>query len=141
MRTLRDRVITRMRKANSGDRDSAAKGNVAPKNVDEYLARVPEPARSTLMKVRAAIRSAMPTETTEAISYGMPVFKYQGSLLWFAAFSDHCSLFTSPGVIAAFKDELKDFQTSKGTIRFPSDKPMSTALVKKLVKARIAENE
>jgi uncharacterized protein YdhG (YjbR/CyaY superfamily) len=126
-----------MRKANSGDR-----GSVAPKDVDEYLAGVPEPARSTLTKIRAAIRSAVPPEATEAISYGMPTFKYKGLLLGFAAFSKHCGLYPmSPPVIEAFKNELKDFQTSKGTIRFPVDKPLSAALVKKLVKARVAENE
>src|SRR6266481_7922017 len=126
MRTLRDRVITRMRKANSGDRDSAAKGNGAPKNVDEYLARVPEPARSTLTKVRAAIRSAMPAEATEAISYRMPSFKYKGRpLMWFAAFSNHCSLFPTASVIEAIKNELKGFSISKGTIQFPLDKPLS----------------
>ncbi len=112
------------------------------KDVDEYLARVPEPARTTLNKVRAAIRSAVPAEATETISYRMPTFKYKGPLLGFAAFSDHCSLFPmSPAVIEAFKNELKGFHTSKGTIRFPVDKPPSAALVKKLVKARIAENE
>lgn len=133
---------SRMKKANSGDRASAAKANVAPKNVDEYLAGVPEPARSTLKRVRAAIRSAAPPEATEAISYRMPTFRYKGPLLGFAAFSNHCSLFVmSPSVMEAFKNELKDFHTSKGTIRFPVDKPLSAALVKKLVKARIAQNE
>ena len=130
-----------MKQANSGDRGSAARGNVAPKNVDEYLAGVPEPARSTLNRVRAAIRSAVPPEATEAISYGIPTFKYKGPLLWFAAFANHCSLFPGSSVIAAFKNELKGFHTSKGTIRFPVDKPLSAALVKKLVKARIAQNE
>jgi uncharacterized protein YdhG (YjbR/CyaY superfamily) len=118
-----------------------SKGNVAPSNVDEYLAGVPEPARSTLNRVRAAIQSALPPEATEAISYRIPAFKYKGSLLWFAAFKDHCSLFPGASVIAAFKNELKDFHTSKGTIHFPVDKPPSAALLKKLVKARIAENE
>ena len=131
-----------MKKANSGDRDPAPKGNVAPKNVDEYLAGVPEPARSTLNRVRAGIRSAVPPEATEAISYRMPTFRYKGALLGFAAFSNHCSLFPmSLSVMETFKNELKDFDTSKGTIRFPVDKPLSAALVKKLVKARIAENE
>jgi uncharacterized protein YdhG (YjbR/CyaY superfamily) len=110
--------------------------------VDEYLAGVPEPARSTLNRVRAAIRSAVPPEATEAIGYRMPTFRYKGALLGFAAFSNHCSLFPmSLSVMEAFKNELKDFDTSKGTIRFPVDKPLSAALVKKLVKARIAENE
>jgi len=117
-----------------------AKGK--PKNVDEYLARVPEPARGSLNKVRAAIRAAVPEEATEAISYGIPMFKYKGMLMGFAAFSKHCSLFpTSLAVMNDFKKELKDYETSKGTIRFPLDKPPSSALVKKLVKARLAEKE
>jgi len=118
-----------------------AKRSAPPKSVDEYLAGVLEPARSTLKKVRAVIRSAVPPGTTEGISYGMPVFKYKGSLVWFAAFSDHCSLFPTTGVIRAFKDELKDYQVSKGTIRFPVDKPLPAAVLKKMVKARVAENE
>jgi uncharacterized protein YdhG (YjbR/CyaY superfamily) len=117
--------------------------NTLPANtVDEYLAGVPEPARTTLSKVRAAIRAAAPPEATEAIGYGMPTFRYKGALVGFAAFSKHCSFFPmSLAVMEAFKDELKGFRTSKGTIQFPMDKPLSTALVKKLVKARIVENE
>jgi uncharacterized protein YdhG (YjbR/CyaY superfamily) len=130
-----------MKKAKSSDRGPAAKRNVAPKSVDEYLAGVPEPARSALNRMRAVIRSAVPPEATEAISYGMPAFKYKGTLLWFAAFSDHCSLFPTSSVIKALKNELKDFQISKGTIRFPVDKPLPATLVKKLVKARMAEME
>jgi uncharacterized protein YdhG (YjbR/CyaY superfamily) len=130
-----------MKKVKSGNRSSGAKGNGAPKNVDEYLAGVPEPARGTLNKIRAAIRSAVPPETTEAISYGIPTFKYKGPLVWFAAFSNHCSLFPTASVIEAFKNELKGFSTSKGTIHFPTDTPLPTTLVKKLVKARVAQNE
>ena len=111
-------------------------------NVDEYLAAVPEPARSTLLKVRAAIRAAVPPEATETISYGMPAFRYKGALVGYAAFSKHCSFFPmSAALIESFQDELKNFPTSKGTIRFPVDKPLSAALVKKLVKARVAQNE
>jgi uncharacterized protein YdhG (YjbR/CyaY superfamily) len=130
-----------MKKVKSGNRGSAAKGNPAPKTVDEYLAGVPEPTRSTLNKIRAAIRSAVPPEATETISYRIPAFKYKGVLVWFAAFSDHCSLFPTAAVIEAFKNELKGFSTSKGTIHFPTDKPLPTALVKRLVKARVAQNE
>jgi uncharacterized protein YdhG (YjbR/CyaY superfamily) len=84
----------------------------------------------------------VPPQATEAISYGIPMFKYQGLLVGFAAFSKHCSLFpTSMAVMKAFKNELKGYQTSKGTIRFPVDKPLPAALVKKLVKARLAEKE
>jgi len=130
-----------MKKAKSGSRSSAAKGNGAPKNVDEYLAGIPEPARSTLNKMRAAIRSAVPPEAAETISYRIPAFKHKGVLVWFAAFSDHCSLFPTAAVIEAFKNELKGFTTSKGTIQFPTDKPLPTALIKKMVKARVAQNE
>jgi uncharacterized protein YdhG (YjbR/CyaY superfamily) len=131
-----------MKKAKSAARSSAAKSKAVPKNVDEYLARVPQPARSTLKKVRAAIRSALSREATEAISYQIPVFKYKGRpLVWFAAFSNHCSLFPTASVIAAFKNELKGFQISKGTIQFPVDKPLPAALLKKMVKMRLAQNE
>ena len=130
-----------MKKAKSRDRGSAAQGSAVPKDVDEYLAGVPEPARTTLQKIRAAIRSVVPPETTETISYRIPAFKYKGVLVWFAAFSDHCSLFPTAAVIEAFKNELKGFSTSKGTIHFPTDKPLPSALVKKLVKARIAQIE
>jgi len=131
-----------MGKTSPGDRTSTGQERVAPQTCDEYLANVSEPARSTLTKVRATIRSVVPAETTEAISYGLPTFKYKGSLVCFGAFSDHCSLFPmSSRIITAFKDELKDFKTSKGTIQFTVDKPLSAALIKKMVQARIAENE
>jgi uncharacterized protein YdhG (YjbR/CyaY superfamily) len=119
---------------------STAKVSDAPKDIDEYLAGVPEPARSTLNKIRAAIRSAVPPEATETISYRIPAFKHNGVLVWFAAFSDHCSLFPTASIIEAFKDELKNYSTSKGTIHFPIDKPLPAPLVKRIVKARVAEN-
>ncbi len=129
-----------MKKAKTVLRGSVAKGSAVPMTMDNYLAGVPEPARSTLNRIRATIRSVVPPEATEDISYGIPTFRYKGALLAFAAFSDHCSLFPmSLAVMAAFKNELKNFPTSKGTIRFPLDKPLPAALVKKLVKARLAE--
>ena len=130
-----------MKKSNSSARGSAAKATLAPQTVDDYLAGVPEPARSTLNKVRAALRSALPAEATEGISYQIPVLKYKGPLVWYAAFSNHCSLFPGASVIKTLKNELKDFPTSKGTIRFPVDKPLPAGLLKKIVKARLAENE
>ena len=133
--------MARMRKGKSGNRRPSTKSKGAPKNVDEYLAGVPEPARSTLNKMRAAIRSVVPPEATETISYGIPAFKHNGVLVWFAAFANHCSLFPTAAVIEAFKNELKGFSTSKGTIHFPTDKPLPIALVKKLVKARVTQSE
>jgi uncharacterized protein YdhG (YjbR/CyaY superfamily) len=118
------------------------RGDAAPKTCDDYLAAVSEPARSTLEEVRATIRGLVPPETTEALWYGMPTFKYKGPLISLGAFSGHCSLFPlSAAVIVRFKNELKDFKTSKGTIQFPLDEPPPAALIAKLVKARIAENE
>ncbi len=112
------------------------------KTVGDYLAHVPQPARSTLEKVRAAIRSVVPPEATESISYGMPAFKYKGTLVYFAAFRNHCSFFpASYAVMRAFMNELKAFEVSKGTIRFPLNKPLPTALVKKMVKARVEEQD
>jgi uncharacterized protein YdhG (YjbR/CyaY superfamily) len=110
--------------------------------VDEYLAAVPEPARTTLNKIRATIRSIVPPEATEAISYGMPCFKYKGPVAGYAAFPNHCSFFVMSGTLLdGFQKELAGYSLSKGTIRFPIDKPLPAALVRKLVKARIALNE
>jgi uncharacterized protein YdhG (YjbR/CyaY superfamily) len=94
-----------------------------------------------LDKIRAAIRSALPPRATETISYRIPAIEYKGVLVWFAAFSNHCSLFPTASVIEAFKNELRGFSLSKGTIHFPTDKPLPAALVKKLVKARVVQNE
>jgi uncharacterized protein YdhG (YjbR/CyaY superfamily) len=117
------------------------KTSTLARDVDEYLAAVPEKQRVTLEKLRKTIKSAAP-EASEAISYRIPTFKYQGDLVGFAAFKNHCSFFVmSPSVIKAHKDELKAYKTAPGTIRFPSDKPLPLALVRKLVKARIDENE
>ena len=118
-----------------------AKRKRAPKTVSEYLARVPRPARRTFNQLRSTIRSAVPRRATETISYGIPAFQLDNVLVWYAAFANHCSLFPTASVIAAFKDELKPFSTSKGTIHFPIDKPLPTALIKKLVKARVLQNE
>jgi len=114
---------------------------VVPKNVDEYLARVPEPALSMLNKMRTAIQSTVPPAATETISYGMQAFRHKVVLVWFAAFSDHCSLFPTASVIEAYKKGLQGFYTSKGTIHFPTDKPLPAALIKKLVRARVAQVE
>jgi uncharacterized protein YdhG (YjbR/CyaY superfamily) len=95
-----------------------------------------------LMKMRAAIRSAVPPSATETISYRMPAFRTnKGILVWFAAFSNHCSLFPTGAVIEALAKELEGYTTSKGTIHFPTDKPLPTALIKKVVRTRVAQIE
>jgi len=124
---------------NSGDKAGQQAGDV---DVDAYLAKVPEPARTTLEKVRATIRSVVPSEASEYISYGMPAFRYKGPLVGYAAFKDHCSFFPmQASLIDEMKDDLKNYRTSKGTLQFPQDKPLPAALLKKMVRLRIAENE
>jgi uncharacterized protein YdhG (YjbR/CyaY superfamily) len=117
------------------------KGKATAKTVDEYLANTPEPARTTLKHIRAVIKSVVPKDTTEVISYRIPMFKYKGMLVGYAAFAKHCSLFpTGSGVIEKFAKDLKSYRTSRGTIQFSSDKPLPDALLKKIVKQRVKEN-
>ena len=142
--------MVRMTKTKAGKRGGAAKGArgrgskvrrsgvPASANVDEYLAGVQEPGRGALSKMRSAIRSVVPRESIEVISYGIPAFKHDVILVWYAAFAEHCSLFPTAAVIEKCKKELKGFSTSKGTIHFPLGKPLPIALIKKLVKARVA---
>jgi uncharacterized protein YdhG (YjbR/CyaY superfamily) len=128
-----------MLKASKKFDGAAAEGEAA---VNAYLAKVPEPARGTLEKIRATIRSVVPAEATEGLSYGMPAFRYKGALVGYAAFKNHCSFFPmQASLIDEMKEELQGYRTSKGTLQFPVDKPLPAALVKKMVKARVAENE
>jgi uncharacterized protein YdhG (YjbR/CyaY superfamily) len=128
-----------MNKPTSGKRSSPAKPNSAPKTIDAYLARVPEPAHGTLQKVRAAIRAALPPSATETISYKIPAFRHGEVVIWFAAFANHCSLFPTGRVIEMFKADLQPYTLSKGTIQFPTDKPLPATLIKKMVKARLSQ--
>ena len=130
-----------MKKTSASDRIPSGKAGPVACNVDEYLASVPEPARSTLSKIRAAIVSVLPPDAIETISYRIPAYKYKGLLVGFAAFTTHCTFATmSRPVIEAFQKELKGYETADTIVRFPHDKPLPAALVKKVVKARIVEN-
>jgi uncharacterized protein YdhG (YjbR/CyaY superfamily) len=109
--------------------------------VDSYFESLPENARLTLEKVRSTIKAMVP-EAEEVISYGIPIFKHNGSLVGLGAAKNHCALYVmSPKVVDSFKDDFKKYDISKGTIRFPLDKPLPATLVKKIVKARLQENE
>lgn len=112
-----------------------------PVTIDHYLAGVSPDKRAALEKLRKTIKSAAP-KAEECISYQIPAFRFEGKLLvGFCAAAKHCSFFPmSSSMIAAHIDELGDYETSKGTIRFQADKPLSAAFVRKIVKARIAEN-
>jgi uncharacterized protein YdhG (YjbR/CyaY superfamily) len=128
-----------MKKPKTRSRKTVVKRKAPPRNFDEYLTGLPQRGRGPLKQMRAAIRSVVPAEATETISYQVPAFKLKVILVWYAAFSDHCSLFPTAAIIDKFEKELKDFSTSKGTIQFPIDKPMPITLIKKLVKARIGQ--
>lgn len=111
-----------------------------PATHDEFLAGLDEPARSALGKLRAQIRAAAP-DAEEYIGYAVPAFRQNGALVSYGAAKSHLSFYVqSPAVMAAFAPELAAFKTSKGAISFTAAAPIPSALVKKLVKARLAEN-
>jgi uncharacterized protein YdhG (YjbR/CyaY superfamily) len=112
----------------------------APTTVDEYLARVPPKFRKLLQQLRTTIKAAAP-DAQEYISYQMPAFRQNGYLVYYAAFKDHCSLFVgSTNVRRTLAAELKPFDAGKGTLHFTPDKPLPASLVRRIVKARLAEN-
>jgi len=118
-----------------------ASASQTSKTIDEYLAGVNTDRRSALQKIREAIRAAAP-KAEECISYGIPAFRMNGrSLVFFGAWANHCAFYPgSSATLKKFRKELRNFETSKGTLRFSPDKPLPVAFVKRLVKARIAEN-
>jgi uncharacterized protein YdhG (YjbR/CyaY superfamily) len=113
-----------------------------PATIDEYLTGVNAQQRVALEKLRRTIRAVTP-KLEECISYGIPAFRLKGrSLVFFGAWANHCSFYPgSSTTLRKFRNHLKNFEIGKGTIRFSSDKPLPIPLVKKLVKARIAENK
>ncbi|HEX7794481.1 MAG TPA: DUF1801 domain-containing protein [Vicinamibacterales bacterium] len=113
------------------------KRGAKPQTINEYLARVSPEQRTALNKLRRTIHAAFP-RAEECISYGIPAFRLDGRVVaWFAAAAHHLSFFPG-GVLEPFKEELKDYQTSKGTVRFQPNHPLPAALVRRMIKARIA---
>jgi len=114
--------------------------NTSLKDIDSYIAMLPEKMQPLLNKLRKTIRKAAP-QAEELISYGMPAFRYHGMLVYFAGFKNHCSFFPgNAGLIKEMKTELKDFKTSAGTIQFTIENPLPAALVTKMVKIRMKQN-
>jgi uncharacterized protein YdhG (YjbR/CyaY superfamily) len=110
------------------------------KTIDEYLAALSDDQRAALDKLRKTIRAAAPG-AEECISYGLPAFRLNGVLVAFGARANHCAFYPmSASTVAAYKDELTGYETSTGTVRFQPDNPLPAALVRRMVKARIAEN-
>ncbi|HKR32206.1 MAG TPA: DUF1801 domain-containing protein [Terriglobales bacterium] len=127
-----------MKKATS-KRNSKPKAKNGAKTVDEYFANIEGPAHEMLTTMRLAIRSVLPANATEVISYGIPAFKQKKLLVWYAAFANHCSLFPGGAVLNEMKEELDGFVTAKGTIQFPIGKPLPVTLIKKITKKRLAQ--
>jgi len=117
-----------------------SKTNTAPPStIDEYLSRVSDDKRAALERLRKTILGVVPT-AEECISYQMPAFRYDGRVLvYFAAAANHCAFYPG-GMVNDFKDELEAYETSKGTIRFQPEHPLPASLVRKIVKARVAQN-
>jgi len=107
--------------------------------VEGYIAGIPESSRKTFDALRAAARQAAPKDAVEVISYGIVALRTEKVLVWYAAFAQHCCLFPTASVLGQFRDELKGFKVSKGTVQFPLEKPVPVGLVKKLVRVRVAE--
>jgi uncharacterized protein YdhG (YjbR/CyaY superfamily) len=120
---------------------TAANPRKVSNTVEEYDAALPEAARAQVQRMRELVRSAMPADATETISYGIPAFRRKKVLVWYAGFARHCSLFPTAAVVARFRSDLKPFSVSKGTIQFPLDKPLPARLIKRIVRARIGEVE
>ena len=110
-----------------------------PTNIDEYIQNFPEEIQQQLEKLRAAIKKAVPG-AEEVISYGMPAFKQNSVLVYFAAFKNHIGFYPAPSGIEAFKDELSKYKSSKGAVQFPIDKPLPISLVTKIAKFRAARD-
>jgi uncharacterized protein YdhG (YjbR/CyaY superfamily) len=130
-----------MKRPNSG-RTRPAPGTVArkPTTIDEYLSALDEDKRVALEGLRKIIRAAAP-KAEECISYQLAAFRLNGPLVAFGATANHCAFYLmSSSTVEDHQAELKGYDTSKGTIRFQVDKPLPAALVRKLVKARVAEN-
>ncbi len=109
------------------------------KTVDEYIATFPENVQIILEEMRQAIRESAP-EAEEVISYRIPAFKLNGILVWFAAFKNHIGFYPTSSPMEVFKEELSGYEVSKGTIRFPINKPVPLDLVKNIVRYRVKEN-
>ena len=110
-----------------------------PRTIDEYLAPLSNEQRVALEKLRRAIKSAAP-KAEECISYQLPAFRLGGRMLVaFGAWAKHCAFYPGAHPLEVHKDELKSYDTSKGSIRFQANSPLPATLVRKLVKTRIAE--
>ena len=131
------RTMGCMKKVRTGNRISAL--GASSDAVDAYIAAVPEPTRTTLVRLREIIRSAVPKEAVEVISYGIPAFALSKPFFGFAAFKNHLSVLPFSGsLFNSFTDELTPYTRTKSSLHLPFDKPLPATLIRKLVRARVA---
>lgn len=114
-------------------------GQAPAKDIDAYIARFPRDVQAVLKKMRATIKKAAPG-AEEGISYGIPVFKLHGNLVYIGGFKHHVSFFPTSGPVRAFKKELAGYATTKGTVRFDLDQPVPYALIARITKFRVKES-
>lgn len=107
--------------------------------IDEFIGSYPEPVQAILQELRLVIHEEAP-EAGEKISYGIPTFTFHGNLVHFSAYDKHIGFYPGSGLIAEFAKELEPYETVKGTIRFPIDKPLPYPLIRKMVKSAIRRN-
>jgi uncharacterized protein YdhG (YjbR/CyaY superfamily) len=110
-----------------------------PKDTEAYVAAFPEATRMRLRQVRATIKKAAP-QVEEVVSYGMPGYKLNGMLVWFAGYARHIGFYPGSSGIASFKKELSEYKSAKGSVQFPLDKPLPLGLIARIVKFRVKEN-
>ena len=115
------------------------KSELQIKSIDDYINQFPDEIKSKLESIRAAIKKAAP-KSVEVISYGMPAFKQNKVLVYFAAGKNHIGFYPTPKPIVVFKKELGGYKTSKGAIQFPLDKKIPLALISKITKFRVKED-
>ena len=110
-----------------------------PENIDDYIGMFPEDVQIILERLRQTIRKAAP-KAEETINYQIPTFKLNGNLVHFAAYKNHIGFYPASSGIEVFKKELGEYETSKGTVKFPIDKKLPLALITRIVKYRVKEN-
>jgi uncharacterized protein YdhG (YjbR/CyaY superfamily) len=111
----------------------------APENFEQYILSYPADIRARLQKIRSLVKKLAP-DASEKISYGMPAFTLDGMLLYFAAHTKHIGFYPFTSAIEAFREELSDYKTAKGSIQFPNNKPLPLKLISQIIEFRVIEN-
>lgn len=122
-----------------GRRYTVRMSKKTPKDIDDYISRYPADVQQLLRKMRQTIHKAAP-KATETISYGIPAFRLNGMLVWFAAFKNHIGFYPGAEAMKVLKKELSAYKGAKGSVQFPFDQPLPLPLVNRIVKFRVKQN-